>query len=115
MSSIWSGIQVWLPISCATYYPSSNASSVAYTGTPVLEVLSSHPNLVVVHVAQPPKWIAKLPRILFILVAPFKLVFGALSLFWAVVVQLPTFPRALLVQVSLCFRYWAAHKLKKQY
>jgi hypothetical protein len=40
-----------------------------------------------------------LPRILFIVVAPFKLVFGALSLFKALLIGLPTFPQAILVQV----------------
>lgn len=65
----------------------------------MLASLQTSNDCAIVHVAQPPRWISKLPRIAFILVAPFKLVFGAVSLFWTLVVQLPTFPQVMLVQV----------------
>lgn len=70
-------------------------------GTPVLKSLQDANNVKVVHIAQPPSWISKLPRVLFLLVAPFKLIFGAISLWYTLIFRLPYFPKAILVQVRL--------------
>ncbi|KAK9895940.1 glycosyltransferase family 33 protein [Cystobasidium minutum MCA 4210] len=71
---------------------------VGFAGTPVLKTLQEADNVQTIHIAQPPAWISKLPRVLFLIVAPFKLVFGAISLWYTLVFGLPFFPKAILVQ-----------------
>lgn len=47
-----------------------------------------------------PKWIANLPRLAFVLVAPFKLLWQSVGLFWNVAMLVSPPPEVIIVQVS---------------
>jgi len=71
---------------------------LGYSGSPVLPALEASDAVAIVHIPQPPAWLSKLPRALFLLLAPLKLLHGALALAWALLFALPSFPQVLLVQ-----------------
>ena len=73
----------------------------ALQGTPVIPALQGSSKVHLVAISEPPTWIGKLPRAAFLLFAPFKLLYGAFALLYALVYALPRVPSLILVQVGV--------------
>ncbi|GAA6043974.1 hypothetical protein JCM8097_003414 [Rhodosporidiobolus ruineniae] len=86
------------------YHASSFASYgyrthiVAYRGSAPLKELADNPNVHFVYLPTPLGWISSFPRPLFLLFAPFKVVFGAFDLLCALVWTLDAPPAYLFLQ-----------------
>ncbi|GAA5856441.1 hypothetical protein JCM3766R1_004314 [Sporobolomyces carnicolor] len=71
---------------------------VAYRGSSPPSVLAENPRCHFVYLAQPLPWTSKLPRVAFLLLAPVKVVLGALSLLNALLFAIPDAPTFFFVQ-----------------
>ncbi|CAE6518134.1 unnamed protein product [Rhizoctonia solani] len=70
---------------------------IGYSGSTLIKALRELPNLTMLSLTPPPKFIGSLPRQLFILAAPIKLAIQAVSLLWTLLFKMPT-PEYILVQ-----------------
>ncbi|CAE6454118.1 unnamed protein product [Rhizoctonia solani] len=74
-----------------------NTYLVGYSGSTLIKALRELPNLTMLPLAPPPRFIGSLPRQLFILATPIKLAIQAISLLWTLLFRMPT-PEYILVQ-----------------
>ncbi|EUC53845.1 beta-1,4-mannosyltransferase, glycosyltransferase family 33 protein [Rhizoctonia solani AG-3 Rhs1AP] len=70
---------------------------IGYSGSTLIKALRELPNLTMLPLTPPPRFIGSLPRQLFILAAPVKLAIQAISLLWTLLFRMPT-PEYILVQ-----------------
>jgi len=75
-------------------------SVIGYGGSKLPLSIDQRSSVKVHHLTQLPAWIAKLPRVAFVAVAPLKLLWQSVGLFWKVTMSVQPPPEIILVQVS---------------